>query len=100
MEIRERLAVKEWQWSAEPPKSDEGLVRRAELARATPRSNPKSEGTKKARVWSVCGTYDFGVFSAGPLPFISYGKMEGEPSGDPSEDPHPHRHLETGTPKG
>ena len=46
------------------------------------------------------GTYDFGVFIAVPLPFIFYGKREGEPSGDPSEDPHPHRHLETGTPKG
>ena len=50
----ERLAVKEWHGSAEPPKSDEGEDRRAKLARATPRSNPKSEGTKKARVWSVC----------------------------------------------
>ena len=46
------------------------------------------------------GTYDFGVFLAVPLPFIFYGKREGEPSGDPSEDPHPHRHLETERRKG
>ena len=79
-------------------KSDEGGVRRAELARATPRSSPKSEETKR-RVFGVfVGTYDFGVFLAVPLPFIFYGKREGEPSGDPSEDPHPHRHLKSGTP--
>ena len=52
MEIRERLTVKEWHGSAEPPKSDEGLERRAELARATPRSNPKSGETKR-RVFGV-----------------------------------------------
>ena len=46
------------------------------------------------------GTFDFGVFLAVPLPFIFYGKREGEPSDDTSEDPHPHRHLETGLPKG
>ena len=68
MEIRERLAVKEWHGSAEPPKSDEGLERRAELARATPPSNPKSEETKR-RVFGVFGgTHDFGVFLAVPLP--------------------------------
>ena len=65
-------------------KSDEGYVRRAELARATPRSNPKSEEAKR-RVFGVFGgTYDFGVFLAVPLPFIFYEKREGEPSGDPS----------------
>ena len=84
MEIRERLTVTEWHGSAELPKSDEGCVRRAELARATPRSNPKSEEAKR-RVFGVFGgTYDFGVFLAVPLPFIFYGKREGEPSGDPS----------------
>ena len=46
------------------------------------------------------GTYDFGVFSAVPLPFIFYGKREGEPSVDPSEDPHPTVNLKTETPKG
>ena len=46
----------------------------------------------RRRVFEVFGgTYDFGVFSAVPLPFIFYGKREGEPNGDPSEDPHPHR---------
>ena len=64
-------------------KSDEGGVRRAELARATPRSNPKSEEAKR-RVFGVFdGTYDFGVFLVVPLPFLFYEKREGEPSGDP-----------------
>ena len=40
------------EWSAELHKSDEGCVRRAELARATPRSNPKSGETKR-RVFGV-----------------------------------------------
>ena len=95
----ERLTVTEWHGSADPPRSDEGGVRRAELARATPRSNPKSEEAKRRVVCVFGGTSDFGVFLAVPLPFIFYGKMEGEPSGDPSEDPHPHRHLKTGTPR-
>ena len=84
MKILERLTVTEWHGSTEQTKSDEGGVRRAELARATPRSNPKSEEAKR-RVFGVfCGTYDFGVFLAVPLPFIFYGKRGGLPSGDPS----------------
>ena len=80
-------------------KSDEGGVRRAELARATPRSNPKSEEAKR-RVFVVFGgTYDFGVFLAVPLPLFSTERWR-KPSGDPSEDPHPHRHLETERRKG
>ena len=91
VEKSERLAVKEWHGSAELPKKRRTRRSASELARATPRSNPKSGDTKR-RVFGVfCGTYDFGVFSAVPLPFIFCGKMEGEPSGDPSEDPHPHR---------
>ena len=72
-------------------KSDEGGVRRAELARATPRSNPKSEGTNRRVVGVFGGTYDFGVFLAVPFPLFSTERGK-KPSEDPSEDPHPHRH--------
>ena len=93
MKIRDRLAVKERHGSAELPKSDEGLVRRAELARATPRSNPKSKETKR-RVFGVFGgTYDFGVFLAVHLPFIFYGKMEGSRAGTQAKTPTPIANL-------
>ena len=92
MEIRERLAVKEWHGSAEPLKSDEGLERRAELARATPRSNLKSEETKR-RVFGVFVVLTtLVVFSAVPFTLYFLRKEGRKPSGDPSEDPHPHRH--------
>ena len=74
------------------------ILERLALARATPRSNPKSEEAKR-RVFGVFGgTYDFGVFLAVPLPLFSTERGR-KPSGDPSEDPHPHRHLKTGTPR-
>ena len=80
-------------------KSDEGGVRRAELARATPRSSPKSEETKR-RVFGVFGgTYDSGVFLAVSLPLFSTERGR-KPSGDQSEDPHPHLHSKDRTPEG
>ena len=52
-------------------KSDEGGVRRAELARATPRSNPKSGETKR-RVFGVFVVLTTLVsFLPCPLPFIA-----------------------------
>ena len=75
-EILERLAVTEGTGARNHRKSDEGSVRQAELARATPRSNPKSEEAKRRVVWVFGGTYDFGVFLAVTLPFIFCGKRE------------------------
>ena len=89
MEIRERLTVKEWHGSAEPLESDEGLERRAELARATPRSNLKSEETKR-RVFGVFVVLTtLVVFSAVPFTFTFYGKREGSRAGTQAKTPTP-----------
>ena len=59
------------------------------IARATPRSNPKSEEAKR-RVFGVFGgTHDFGVFLAVPLPFIFYGKREEAERGPELRPPPP-----------
>ena len=93
MEIREQLTVKEWHGSAEPLKSDEGLKRRAELARATPRSNLKSEETKR-RVFGVFVVLTTLVsFLPCPLPFIFYGKREGSRAGTQAKTPTPIANL-------
>ena len=93
MEIRERLTVKEWHGSAEPLKSDEGLERRAELARATPRSNLKSEETKR-RVFGVFVVLTtLVVFSAVPFTLHFCGKREGSRAGTQAKTPTPIANL-------
>ena len=89
MLILERLAVTEWHGSTEPPKSDEGGVRRAGLARATPRSNPKSEEAKRRVVWVFDGAYDFGVILAVPLPFIFWERGKESRAGTRAKNPTP-----------
>ena len=89
MEIRERLAVKEWHGSAERLKSDEGQDRREKLSRATPRSNQKSGETKR-RVFGVFVVLTtLVVFSAVPFTFTFYGKREGSRAGTQAKTPTP-----------
>ena len=66
----ERLTVTEWHGSAEPLRSDEGVVGRAKQARATPSSTRRGEWLRGA--WFVClvGTSDFGVFLPCPYPYF------------------------------
>ena len=93
MEIRERLAVKEWHGSAEPPKSDEGQDRRAKQARATPRSNPKSGETKRRVFGVLVVLMTFVSFLPCHLPFIFCGKREGSRAETKAKTPTPIANL-------